>query len=299
MFRIGDFNQYFTMPSTDGNFTCRASSTTGSKTDIFTEGRNLKANNQNQNTTNDQEIETILKKADDKFAQCQVPSQVKKAEDIKQVLGGSGIPNMPIVGDFIYTGLNSLAENLNSLYKEYGTKSGACKTKSDAQSLCTEIIEELKQIESKANTYMQRGKKAIALNNKMQSIFNDPEKAKFAEKLDLGSITDNLMQPVEDNETNNTEEIEGNDGVSASAEISEQALQDDESSKIVDAAIKYINTGETDTILSNYIKNDTPNEGNRPQTNPFNTPNAPNPFSQNLPYFQKITLHPKTYELAE
>lgn len=204
-----------------------------------------------------------------------VSNNVKQGDNIEKALKDSKISGMCNVGSSIKIELRSIASDITNLIGQIFDKCANCKTEDEMKNAVKDIMEQLQQKKHKANVLTKRGQSAIQLNSKLSQAFCDPKKAALLEKIDIGKVVQALTKSVEDVDLGS---VKGNDSLDEKAQekaidkLFDKALKNDEISNVVISLIKYMDKGEKDNILDDYIKDDnsqkTKNEGNN-STNPF------------------------------
>lgn len=183
----------------------------------------------------------------------------QKTENIEKALKNSKVPGLSGVPTFAKSQIKSISDEINTLVESITTKCSNCKTEADIKNVIKEVESELMQKKHTANVLVQRTIKAQELDKALSKIYSDPQKAKLAEKIDISKIIDKLTGPVEEV---NIDDIKGQDNIddkskdNAIAEKFDEALKNDEISNVVDSLIKYLNNGEKDNKLNDYMKDE-------------------------------------------
>lgn len=215
----------------------------------------------------------------------------KKADNIEKALQNSKVPNISGVGSSIKTNIKLQVHEIQNMLGSVSENLQNCKSEEEVKAALSDIESELQQKKHVINVLVQRGEKAKELDKVLGKIYSDPAKAKLAEKINIDKITTKLTEQVE---AIDVSDIHGNDNLSDEEKSNlveeqfEAALKNDEISNVVDSLIKYVEKGEKDNILGDYLKDDqdeqTSVSQNAVQTNeqgtynPFGL-NKKNPYS--------------------
>ena len=212
-------------------------------------------------------------------------NQLGKVENIEKNMKFSRNSKLLSVPSILKITIKSLNDEILKDIESFSLKTADCKTQEEVDKLTKEFEEVLQQKKHKAMVYAQRAQKAAELDRKLSSVASDPKKAKLTDNINIDKVIEKLTGPVEDIEL--SQKTDGENKADSSKdpqkyeEASEKALQDDEISKVVDSLIKYVDGGEKDKNLDEYLNKGKDNNTEQNMINPFGqkTTMAFNPFS--------------------
>lgn len=206
----------------------------------------------------------------------------KKAKQVEEALKNSHVPNLSQVSKSLTEKIGGVIQNIQNIFESLSTSLSGCKTEQEVNSAVEKIEQQLQQEKSKAAVYAQRGESAKALHFKLDPLYKDPEKTKLLEKIDINKITSELEEEPNlaslsenDNASSGDKKLNTNDKLN-------DLLEDDKISNVVTSLIKYLNNGEKDKILDDYVKGDNTQEKESIKNNNLFTTDfmkKKNPFS--------------------
>ncbi len=204
-----------------------------------------------------------------------ISQQIKKSNNIEKFLKNSDIKGIPNVGSFVKTSVEDIAKEINGLNETLSIKLQNCKTEDEMKTAAKDVESKMQQLKFKANVYIQRGNSAIKLDEKLPQFARDPEKSKILDKIDIDKITKQLTEPAEDvdvGDIENNDDTDVNKKEQAKDEKFDEALKNDKITNVITSLINYIDKGEKNPILNDYIKEYKTTE----QTNLFSSNMASN-----------------------
>lgn len=204
-----------------------------------------------------------------------IEQEQKQAKKAEQILKNSSIPGLSNVGSQLKTKIDTLAGELRELVMSLLDKCANCQTTSDVEEKAKKVEQEIIQKRQEVVTYTQRMQKAVQLDAKISKLAADPEKSKLLTKIDLNKIESKFLEPTNLNNT-------GTESIGSNTDI-ENNTGNDDISNIITSIIKYIETGENNKQIDEYIKEDNNQQEPDKNTNfKLFTNNKNNLFSQNI-----------------
>lgn len=266
------------------NFTWIASpsSTTTSRSKAFNSSVEIgqllvkKSNNtlkQDSKELTEQQAMMQIANSQQKLSKYEVSNQYKNIENIEKGLKNA---QMCSVCSNLKGKVKDICDDFNSIMEALTNSDLGCKTEAEINDLIKEAELKLQQNQYKANVYSQRAIQAQKLGNKLEVEKNDPKKAALIEKIDLSKITAALTTEAEDAGLNS---IEDNKNDKTNNKAFEDALKNDEISNVIKSVMKYLDKGEKDKILDDFVKEDNTNKQTIAQNN------TTNPFKQKFGMF--------------
>ncbi len=204
-----------------------------------------------------------------------IEQEQKQAQKAQKILSDSSIPELCNAGTQLYTKIDTLGCELKQLIASVNDKCANCTTSSQVEEKVKEFEQEIAQKRQEVVTYTQRIQKAVQLDAKFSKLASDPEKAKLLEKIDMNKITSKLLEPTSTNNTDTEEINENNTGNTL-----EDNTDNDDITNIITGIIKYIETGEKDKQIEDYIKESNNKQEDNASNNTFSIGNN-NLFSLN------------------
>ncbi len=237
--------------------------------------------NQNKTQKEDGTNQKILDKVNEEQMRIAnahtIEQEQKQAKKAEQILKSSSIPGLSNVGTQLKTKIDTLASELRELVMSLLDKCANCQTTSDVEEKAKKVEQEIIQKRQEVVTYTQRMQKAVQLDAKISKLAADPEKSKLLTKIDLNKIESKFLEPTNLNNT-------GAESIGSNTENSiENNTENDDISNIITSIIKYIETGEKNKQIDEYIKEDN-NQQESDKNNNFKlfTNNKNNLFSTNI-----------------
>ena len=184
----------------------------------------------------------------------------KQGKQIAKLLENSMVNNLPMVGGFINTKMQFMEDSVSMCLSKAFSELAACKTDAEIQSCIQRNLSNIQKEILKGRIYVKRGYKAIELDQKLSHIYNDPDKAKFVQSLNIEKITDALMQEVDVNENGSSDSDVNLDSniSSGNSPLDAETDLDDSVMKKVDEFLSFfegLNSGNNNGNVNNeFIK---------------------------------------------
>lgn len=116
----------------------------------------------------------------------------KQAKKISKLLENSVVGQLPRVGLFIETEVDAIGKYTELILDRSFSELSNCKDKSEVQNCVQRAMQEIQKEILKGKIYIKRGYKAIELDKKLSPIYNDPDKTKLVQGINIERIINAL-----------------------------------------------------------------------------------------------------------
>lgn len=276
MFRINNQQQLSSITSFNSGSSVSADGLSKANTIpcIWTNKVNATKTNKSEDSQDDQKIvQKIISEQNRLSKTYNVKKQFTQAQNLEKALKRS---DFCLVASTAKNTIKEIMEDkIPEILGSIADRCADCKTEDEVKNVIKDIEAELMQQKHIANVYTMRTQKAQELDNKLSKLDEDTRK-----KIDTSKLVDELTKTPEQVDIGNVNNDTENSDTNISAKFDE-ALKNDEITQITDKLINYIESGEKDEALKDYIKNDSSENSKsnlHPNLNLFSTQKNKNPF---------------------